>query len=143
MLKLASGMLAAGQLYDSQRARPITAVRRGYDRTLLEVLFLRTAWPLHWGMYFDATPGQQFHAPTTSDGSTAELALEPVTNLADGTLWALRVWFRSFGWLLTFGKPDSLSPQMYRPAGLRMRRVGETCHVPSTSHGKVATNRTR
>ena len=125
ILKLAFGMLAAGQFRDRQRNQPIMSVRQGYDLTLLKVLFQREPWPGGWGLNFNASVDQAFAAPTTADGTHGELAAEPITSIADGTLWGLRVWFRSFGWLLSFGVPGNLPAQMYRPGGLRLQRVGE------------------
>jgi hypothetical protein len=103
ILKLTLGLLAAQQLRNSALNRPILSVRQGYELRLLKVLFFSELWPCGWGMYLDAAQGQNFAAPTTADGSTAEIGVEPQTNPEDGTLWGLRMWFRSFGWLLTLG----------------------------------------
>jgi hypothetical protein len=125
MLKLAFGMLAARQFRDRQRNQAITSVRQGYGLTLLKVLFLREPWPDGWGLYFNAAVDQSFSAPTRADGSHGELATQPTTSDTDGSLWGLYVWFRSFGWLLSFGIPHNLTAQMYRPGALRMQRVGQ------------------
>ncbi len=140
MLKLTFGMLAARQLRNPQRNQPIVSVRPGYDLTLLRVLFLGEAWPENWGIYFNASVGQHFAAPTKPDGSHSEFAIEPFIFDADGSLWGLRVWFRSFGWLLSLGTPNNLTAAMYRPGALRLRRNGDpglrTLHFSWAHDGK-------
>ncbi len=108
-----------------------------------------TIAPSNWGMYFNAPPRRRFAAPTTADGSTAEFGVEALTNPGDGTLWGLRVWFRSFAWLLAFGKPDDLPAELYRPRGLHITRLGESfsrtlnLSWPQSGHGHALLELTR
>ena len=65
------------------------------------------------------------------------------TSIADGTLWGLRVWFRSFGWPLSFGIPNNLPAQMYRPAGFACKGPVNPVYGCSTSHGRPIRKTTR
>jgi hypothetical protein len=124
LLKLALGMLAVRQMRRVDLNEPIPTTRRGYERRLLNILFHGEAWPERWGMYVDTVPGRPFAAPVTADGSTAEVGVETLMNPTDASLMGSRTWFRSFGLLLAFGKPDQLPVGAYRPGGLRLRRAG-------------------
>jgi hypothetical protein len=117
-LKLALGLIASGQIGMRDQNVKIAAVRPGYELTLLKIAFGQQDWPAKWGLYLDSVDGQSFCAPTTKDDSTAEFGAEPLTNAADNTLWGLRVWIRSFPFLLAFGKPDYLESTMHRPGVL-------------------------
>jgi hypothetical protein len=122
-LKVALGMIAAGQMGAVKGTVEVKSVRGDYQDRLIGVLFGRPVWPPWWGLYLDAIVGHSMSAARFKDDSHSELGLESLTHPDDHSLWGLRAWIRSFRFMLALGQPDNLSANSYRPRSLRLVRT--------------------
>lgn len=111
-LKVAFGVCKGGVA--TGQGSKITALRN--EDALLRVLYGLEIPPTGWGLYA-TLPSSEFAAP-------ANFGLEPRTNPETGEVMQLVVWVRAFEFRLCLGIPSPVTPEQYRPGGLRLSESG-------------------